>query len=165
MDTLVLGLGNDLLADDAIGIVVVRRLSEEIPARADFVESGLHGVALMDILAGYKRAIIVDAIRTGSLPPGTIIELRPDDLRTVRSPSPHYSGLPEMIELAREMELAFPEDIRILAVEIVDPLTLGGAMSPQVSAAMDMLVERVKDRLTRWERKNPAGRGRPSVLH
>jgi len=165
MKTLVLGLGNDLLGDDAVGIIAVRRLSGEIPGQADFVESGLHGIALIDILAGYERAIIVDAIRTGSLPPGTIIELRPEDLRVVHSPSPHYSGLPEMIQLARELDMAFPENIRILAVEIVDPLTLGGDMSSPVSSALEELIWRIKDRLYFWERENPAGRGRNPVLH
>ena len=151
MKPLVLGLGNDLLSDDAVGILAVRRLAQELSGQADIVESSLHGAALFDILIGYRQAIIVDAIRTGTSPPGTIFELRPEDLREVHSPSPHYAGLPEMIRLAREIGVDFPDDILIVAVEIVDSLTVGGPLSPPVSASLDELVRRVKNHLHPFE--------------
>jgi hydrogenase maturation protease len=164
MKPLVLGLGNELLSDDGVGILTVRRLSEEWPDRADYVESALHGIALIDTLAGYEKAIVVDAIHTGAAKPGTIIELVLGDLRAVYSPSPHYAGLPEMIRLAQELGIDFPDDIRIIAVEIVDPLTLGGGLSPAVASAMEELGRRIKHRLDRWQKEIPAGRKADSVL-
>lgn len=150
MKYLVLGLGNDLLADDAVGIQAVRDLAGELSGKADCIESGLHGVALIDLFIGYDRAIIIDAVQTGRHPPGTILELVPDDLKTVASPSPHYTGLPEMIELARKMRLPFPREIRILAVEVGDVTTVGGSMSPPVTRALVDLENRVRQYVERW---------------
>ena len=150
MDTLVLGLGNDLLSDDAVGIVTARRLAGEAGLRADVVESSLHGLALLDLLLGYRRLIIIDAIKTGSVPPGTISVLTPRELTTVMSPSPHYAGLPEMIDLARELNLDFPSDIRIFAVEIADDRTFGGPMSTEVRRAIDEIVGRVRRQTVQW---------------
>jgi hydrogenase maturation protease len=145
--TLVLGLGNELLSDDAIGIVVARALRDRIPAEpggVDVVESSLAGLALLDLFFGYDRAVVVDGIRTGRRPPGEVIELTPADLDSVVAPSPHYAGLPELLAVARNLGLPFPTDVRILAVETEDPYTIGGTLSEPVRGAVEGVVERVR---------------------
>ncbi len=156
MKPLVLGLGNDLLGDDGIGVVVVQELSKEFGAVADVTACNLHGMALFDVMLGYNQAIIIDAIRTGKVPLGTIMELSPGDLRAVPVPSPHYSGLPELIELAGQLELDFPHEIVILAVEIADSQTVGGSMNRPVANAATDLVHRVRTRLTAWGKSGSA---------
>jgi hypothetical protein len=49
-------------------------------------------------------------------------------------------------------------------VEIVDPLTLGGGLSPEVSSAMEELGYRIKHRLDLWQKEIPAGRKADSIL-
>jgi len=152
MRVLVLGLGNELLADDAVGILAARELSRELDGvvGVTVVESSLHGVALLDLFIGYDRALILDAIRTGREPPGTIFEIDPRELCAVAAPSPHFAGLPEMLALAREMELEFPEAIAILAVETEDQLTIGQDLSAPVRAALPKLVSRAAARVRAW---------------
>lgn len=150
MRTLVLGLGNELLGDDGVGTLAARELKEQLNDRTDVdvVESSQCGVALLDLLLGYDRALILDAIMTGKHPPGTIIELGPDDLDPVCAPSPHYAGLPEMFSIAEQLTLKFPQSIRILAVEVKDPYTLGTKLSLTATRALEALVQRVQARLT-----------------
>jgi len=150
---LVLGLGNDLLADDAIGILVARDLSERIGAQADVVESSLSGLALLDLLIGYRQAVIIDAIYTGSAAPGSITRLSREDLSRVLAPTPHYAGLPELFALARRLELEFPEELVIFAVEVEDPLTVGGPMTPAVRQALPELVEQVQRQIEQWQQE------------
>jgi hydrogenase maturation protease len=151
MKTLVLGLGNELLADDGIGIAAARTLTEELDGVADVVECNLHGIALLDVILGYEKLIIIDAVKTGNVPPGTIIELRPSDLSPVLAPSPHYAGLPELITLAGRLRLDFPQDIMIFAVEISDHHTIGRPLSLSVARSLGDLVQRVKTQLHKWE--------------
>jgi hydrogenase maturation protease len=152
MKTLVLGLGNELISDDGVGLLAARRLKQEYKGQADVIETSLHGLALLDFFIGYDKAIIIDAIQTGTHNPGEIIELSPSDLDEVLAPSPHYSGLPEMLVLAKEMDLEFPSEIAIFAIEIVDSSTLGGGLTQPVADNLGALVERVKDRLAMWEK-------------
>lgn len=152
--TIVLGLGNELLSDDAIGILIARRLQSELGGVADVVESGLSGLALLDVLLGYDQAIIIDSISTGMDPPGTIIELEPEDLGQVIAPSPHYTGLPEMIGIARELGLEFPDRIRIFAIKACDLETIGGAISPHIYPSIEKVVERIKKRIQTWNLEN-----------
>ncbi len=144
MKVLVLGLGNDLLADDAIGPLAVRELEPRLAGRADVEATALHGLALLDVLAGYDAAVLLDATCTGLRPVGTVFEIDPATLGAVQAPSPHFAGVPEMVELARRLELRFPERLRIVAVEVRDPHTIGGPMSPEVRAALPELCARAE---------------------
>jgi len=153
MKTLVIGLGNDLLSDDAIGILAARKLKNEVSGQVEIIESSLAGVALIDLLMGYRKAIIIDAIFTGRFEPGTIVELGPEDLSPVQNPSPHYTGLPEMLKIAELLDIDFPEDIRILAVEVADPHTIGGGLSLPVAGVLNELVRRVEEYLRCWEKE------------
>ena len=153
MKTLILGLGNDILADDAVGILAVRALAEQLADRDDveIKETAEHGMALLDHLMGYPRAILLDAIQTGEHPPGTVMEIDPEALSPVYAPSPHYSGLPELLAVARELQLDFPQHFRIFAVEIEDALTLGGPMTPAVQDAVAELCDRARRALDEWD--------------
>ncbi len=149
--TLVLGLGNEFLSDDGVGILAARRLREELHGLADVVESTLAGLALLDYFIGYDRAIIIDSVMTGRQPPGTIYELAPDDLDAILVPSPHYAGLPEMLAVARSIKVGFPREIKILALEVEDPYTIGGELTPAVRGALKELIQRVQKQVRLWQ--------------
>ncbi|MGZ4233589.1 MAG: hydrogenase maturation protease [Solirubrobacteraceae bacterium] len=150
MRTLVLGLGNDLAADDAVGVLVARAVRERVAGAADVVESSASGMALLEAFAGYDRAVVVDSIRTGRNAPGTITELGLDEVGRVVAPSLHHTGLPEMAVVAERLGLGFPLETRVLAVEVLDPFTLGGAVSSPVAGAVDELARRVCAQVDRW---------------
>ena len=150
MKPLVLGLGNDILADDAVGVLAVRAIREKWGGVVDAVECAVSGIALLEYLVDYEKAVILDAIRTARHPPGSILELDPGALGPVLAPSPHYSGLPELLVLAKELELQFPREIKIFALEVVDPYTVGGEMSEAARQAVPALVRRVEEQLEQW---------------
>lgn len=149
--SIVVGLGNDLLGDDAIGLHATRAIKEQCAELADYVECNLHGLALLDILTGYGRAIIIDAIHTGKHKPGTILQFSPDDLRSIPSSSPHYASLAEVINIARRLELDFPEEIVILAVEIEGPPEIGGKLSKAIADSIAGLADLAKKILEVWQ--------------
>ncbi|HEX9122317.1 MAG TPA: hydrogenase maturation protease [Actinomycetota bacterium] len=150
MRTLVLGLGNELAADDAVGLLVARALRERLDGAADVVESSASGMALIEVLAGYDRAVVVDAVRTGRNPPGTVTEMGLAEVGNVVAPSTHQAGLPELAAVAERLGLVFPSETRVLAVEVVDPYTIGGPLSEPVAGAVDELVGRVHELIERW---------------
>jgi hydrogenase maturation protease len=114
MRTLVLGLGNELAADDAVGVLVARAVRERIADAADVVASSASGMALIEVFDGYDRAIVVDSIRTGRHPPGTITELGLEQIGRVAAPSLHQAGLPEMAAVAERLGLGFPSETQVL---------------------------------------------------
>jgi len=145
MKTLVLGLGNEIIADDAVGVIAARQLQSQLVGRADVMSCALHGLALLELFIDYDRAILIDAIQTGKIAPGTIIEIQPDELPPVQGPSPHFAGIPEMLDLARKLQVKFPSEFRIFAMEVADMQTIGGPITPAVAAAIPELCRKVSE--------------------
>lgn len=150
--TLVLGLGNDLLADDAAGVLAARCLRETLDGVADVIESAESGVPLLEHVIDYDRLVIVDSICTGQYPPGTILKIAPSELKPIHTPSPHHAGLAELMVLAREMNLKFPHDIAIFAIEVKDPYTIDGPMTGSVLEAIPCVVKKVTEWVVKTER-------------
>ena len=147
---LVLGLGNDILGDDAVGLLAARRLRVLLPETVDVVESGGGGLDLLDVLEGYDRALLLDAILTGKHPPGTILEFSAEDLKKNDAPSPHYAGLPTVIQLAESLGIRFPHIFQIVAVEVENPYEVLEKLTPRVEAAIPHLVERATRVVAGW---------------
>ncbi len=147
---LALGLGNELLADDGAGIAAARMLKPRLNGCADVIESSAAGLALMDLFIGYDRVAIMDAVQTGRRPPGTLYRWSLNDLGRVAAPSPPYAGLPEIVALAGALELEFPVEIAVFAIEVKDTVTMGARLSKEVSHALPTLVDQVADLLKSW---------------
>jgi hydrogenase maturation protease len=147
---LVLGLGNDILGDDAVGLLAARRLRASLPAPVEVLESAGVGLDLLDVLEGYDRALILDAIATGRHPAGTVLEFGAADFQKVVAPSPHFAGLPELLQMARQLAIPFPETISVLACEVADPYQIREGLSGPAAAALPALVARARQILESW---------------
>ncbi len=143
--TLLLGLGNDILTDDAIGLLVVRQVQPEFANHPsiDVRETTEMGLALLDFITGYSAVVIVDAIQTNQAPPGFIHELDPASLKQLTGSSPHFLGVGETLALGRQLGLPMPATVKIYAIEVGDPFTLGTRLTPRLQAALHDIVERV----------------------
>jgi hydrogenase maturation protease len=143
---LLLGLGNDLLSDDAVGLQAVRAVGERLsPGQTVTIrESPEMGFALLDDVVGFDTVILVDAVQTGSAPPGTVHAIEVSGLKTLPVVSPHFAGVGEMLELGRALGLPMPREVRILAVEVEDPYTFGTRLTEPLRAAFESVVETVR---------------------
>ena len=143
MRTLVLGLGNEILGDDSVGLRVVRALRTRLPANTpvEVGEDTHGGLRLMERMIGYERAIIVDAIQTGS-PPGTQHWLSPNGISTQRSASTHDVNLPTALSLGRRASALLPIDanIHILAIEVARVDQFSEELSREVELAVPRAV-------------------------
>lgn len=150
--TLVLGLGNSILTDDGLGIHAVRAVASQCP-RDDVVtaEASVGGLRLLDLVAGYDRIILIDAIETPNGSPGRVYRLRPNDLRrSLHSGSTHDLSLMGALTLGRRLGMHLPDDeaIIIFAIEAQDVITFGEECTPTVAAAIPSVVEMVCEELS-----------------
>ena len=150
MKTLVLGVGSSILTDDAVGLVVAERLRRHFDDRDD-IDFGLNeeaGFSLLEESIGYDRLIIIDSILTGG-EPGTVHRLDLSDLgRTIHSNSPHGLNLATVLELGRTQDMDVPDDVVIFAIEVVDTLTFGEELTPELNARVDEIVREIARELT-----------------
>jgi hydrogenase maturation protease len=151
MKTLVLGIGNPILGDDGIGFHVAQELAKLIKDDAvDVKDASTSGLILLDIIRGYEKVIIVDAIKTEEGEPGEIYRLRPKDFfRTVHlTTSIHDVNLPTVIELGNKLvPEEMPHEIVIFAIEVKEIETFTVEMTPQVKEAIPNVTNLVLDEL------------------
>lgn len=147
---LVLALGNDILGDDGVAFHAARELNREFADVADFTETAEAGLALMEMLEGYEFALLMDSVMTGQCPPGTVVEFHTEQFQKVIAPSPHYAGRPEVLELSARLGLEMPRELRILAMEVLDPFTLREELTPPVAERLPDLVAAARTILEDW---------------
>ena len=142
---LLLGLGNDILTDDAVGLFVVRELRPKLAAHPsiDVCETTEMGLALLEFITGYRTVVIVDSIQTGKVPPGFVHELDAPALNQLTGRTPHFVGVSETLALGQTLGLAMPEQVRIFAIEVKDPFTVGTALTPSLQSALPGIVQRI----------------------
>jgi hydrogenase maturation protease len=142
---LLLGLGNDILTDDGVGLHVVRQLQSRLAGHPgiDVRETTEMGLALLDFITGYSAVVIVDSIQTGREAPGFVYELEAAALTQLTGRTPHFLGVSETLALGRQLGLPMPERVKIFAIEVEDPFTLGTALGPALEAALPGIVERI----------------------
>lgn len=144
MKTLILGLGNTILRDDGIGVYAVRALADRVDCGADCREAASAGLDLVEMLRGYDRALIIDAIQLEGEEPGTVFRLEPDDLRiTARLASVHDIDLVTALALGRRLGFQMPSDVIVYAVQVADAFTLGEECTAAVAEALPGLVEEI----------------------
>ena len=145
---LVLGLGNEILSDDAVGILLAREIQESLTApngwEVDFVEASLAGFNLLDLIAGYNALVLVDSILTGKEEPGEVFELDLDSLRaTLRLSSVHDINLATALKLGEELGMAMPEHVRIFVMEVIEISRFSEELTPAVREALPGAVARI----------------------
>lgn len=153
--TIVIGLGNPIITDDGVGIKAVRLLREKINAgEITIKELYVGGLRLMETMAGYDRALIIDAIMTGSHSVGTIHELTLSDvggkcLTPLHSWSTHDTNLTSAIEMGKLAGLKLPQCIKFWAIEVKDITTFSEDLTEEVKTALPVFVNAILKDLSR----------------
>lgn len=163
VDTLVLGIGNILWADEGFGIRAVEALNAEyrLPADVCVMDGGTQGLFLLPWVRNASRLLILDAIDYG-LTPGEIRVIRDDDVPQylgAKKMSMHQTGFQEVL-VSAQMLGEFPRQLALIGVqpELLDDY--GGSLRPCVKARIPDAVGFAVDILREWgieteKRKQP----------
>jgi hydrogenase maturation protease len=139
---LVLFLGNPILADDKIGLVLGEMLKPMLESEGHEVEIlEKAGFSLIDYLENRRDAVIVDSVKTGKHEVGEIVTIKPEDFKQYAPFTSHYVGIPEALKMMRQLDLNPPEHIHILGIEVEDPYTVSEEMSRKLTEKLNELSE------------------------
>ncbi|HKC88432.1 MAG TPA: hydrogenase maturation protease [Blastocatellia bacterium] len=140
---LIIGVGNEYRGDDAVGLIVARRLKERLADSAKVLEQSGDGAALMDAWRGADAVIIIDAVTSGAAA-GAIhrfdANTRPIPNDAFRC-STHAFGVAEAIELSRAL-MRLPRSLVVYGIEGKN-FGDGVGLSPEVEKAACEAVRQV----------------------
>lgn len=119
MKTLVLGISNLLLSDEAVGVRIIEALERQyaFSPEIDIVDGGTAGMELLETMAKREHMIVADAVLTGSAP-GKVSVLRDNEVPALftRKISPHHLGLADVL-MALQLAGEFPRQLMLVGVE------------------------------------------------
>ena len=142
---LLLGIGNPLLTDDGIGIVAAREIVELKLPGVDVEEATASGIEVMEMMLGYEKVVVVDAIFLPGHEPGEIMRLKEEDFsHTVHGSSPHGVNISTAIALGRQTTPdRMPEEIVFWAMQAEDISTFCETQTEEVARRMPEFVDMV----------------------
>lgn len=153
----VIGIGNVLLGDDAVGVRVVEALgclAEDdptmLPPVTHLLDGGTLGLDLMRTVEGARAVLLVDGVDLGAAP-GEVVVLRGDEITTAgaRRPGGQAGGIGELLALARLMGwLTGP--VAMVGVQ-VGRVAFNVGLTTRVEAAVPVAVETARMTLATME--------------
>lgn len=155
-NTVVLGIGNILWADEGFGPQVVARMKERtdcaLPPQVELVDGGTQGLYLLPLVQDAARLLVFDAVDFGRLP-GEIVVLRDGEIPAFFGQRPlslHQTGFTDVLAAA-ELTGRQPQAITLIGVQYANIETWGGELTPLVAAAIDRAIEMGQRELQSWK--------------
>ncbi len=162
---MILGLGNRLQGDEALGGTSAEDLRSRpamlaalpFPDVVRVVDGGTVGLGLIPYLVGLDGLVVVDIIDADAAP-GTFIDLDGYDvLRHDPVMGVHDLGAEELLGALLFMD-EFPRRVRVMGMQ-PESITLGTELSPEVAAAVPGLIDAVLGYLASWQAEDRATSG------
>jgi len=144
MKTIILGVGNLILGDDGVGVHIVNEVKKQIQDPNITIDEAITGgMNLLDLILGYDKAIIIDAVKSEKSETGIVKRIPISDFNTMHSCNPHDVSLIEAIKMAKKLgETKIPKEIVIIGVMMKEiPCEFGEKLSKDIAAAVPKAVE------------------------
>ena len=152
-DTLILGIGNVLWADEGFGVRTVETINARyvFPDSVRVMDGGTQGIFLLPWVRSAMRLLIFDAIDFG-LEPATLKLILGDDVPRymgAKKVSMHQAGFQEVLSSA-ELSGEFPDELALVGVqpELLDDY--GGSLTQGVKAQIDPAIRLAREVLREW---------------
>ncbi len=142
---LVLGIGNLLMRDDAVGVIVAQRLTglPAVAAVADVIDGGTMGVGLIHLLEGRTKVIIIDCAYMGKSP-GYMHRMELKDLVSAKHASILSGHQVDLIAILRMAAVigSLPREVVLFGIE-PKKVAPGMGLSDELEAKLDYYVSSV----------------------
>lgn len=153
VDTLILGIGNILWADEGFGVRCVEAMNAGFDFEDDvrLMDGGTQGLFLLPWICSVSRLLIFDAIDFG-LAPGELRVIQDEDVPQymgVKKISMHQTGFQEVLMSARLLRDS-PQQLALIGVQPEKLDDYGGSLRASVRRRIPEAVERGCAVLRQW---------------
>lgn len=152
-DTLILGIGNVLYADEGFGVRCVEALNAlyVFPDSVNVMDGGTQGIFLLPWVRSATRLLIFDAIDFGLAPTSLKLIVGDDVPRYMgaKKVSMHQAGFQEVLSSAT-LTGDFPSELALVGVQPKLLNDYGGSLTPGVKAQVDPAIRLACEVLSVW---------------
>lgn len=151
MSILVLGLGNLVMTDDALGSRTAEELQKRyrFPEQVTVLDGGTLGLDLLPRLEGIDKLLVIDALQMGASA-GEVFRLEGEEVPRAfaNKLSVHQMGLQDLLAVA-ELLGHLPAQLVVWGAQ-AESIEMCMEMSPEVMVAMEQVIAGIIRELTDW---------------
>ncbi len=147
--TALMGFGNPVRSDDAVGIYVVQQLQQQLhdAEHISVFDMGTSAFEVLFQLRDHQQIILVDAVVNSGDPVGTLYRLPAEEVRRAPQDDPmvflHSLRWDQALSYAKKLlGDDYPDDIQVYLIAVEDT-RLEVNMSDEVQQAGDRVVQRI----------------------
>ncbi|WP_369049094.1 hydrogenase maturation protease [Tenacibaculum sp. UWU-22] len=153
MKTAIMGFGNPVRSDDAIGIYVIEKLKEKIGTnpKISIFDMGTSAFEVLFGLKGHDKLILVDAVVNTNEPVGTLFKVPAEEVLQAPQDNPlvflHSLKWNQALSYAKKiLGDAYPKDIAVYLIAI-ENTKLEVELSLEVQQSGDKVIELIVNEL------------------
>lgn len=151
ISVLVLGIGNLVMGDDGVGVMVAQQLQQgyRFPDNVEIMDGGTLGLDLLPKLENISNLLMIDAVETGQRA-GTCVRLCGEELPVALETklSPHQMGLKDLLAVSALMGHS-PKEMVLIGVQ-PGSIEMEVGLTAEVEAQFETLVSNVLAELACW---------------
>lgn len=151
ISVLVLGIGNLIMGDDGVGVLVAQQLQQgyRFAENVEIVDGGTLGLDLLPKLENISNLIMIDAVETGQKA-GTCVRLCGRELPIALETklSPHQMGLKDLLAVSELMGHS-PKEMVLIGVQ-PGSIEMEVGLTAEVEAQLETLISNVLNELANW---------------
>jgi hydrogenase maturation protease len=134
MSMIIIGIGNPLMGDDAIGILTVEEL-RKVSNGTDviFATAQFSGIPLAEMLIGHERAVIIDSIIRADASYGELYRIKYTKGSNHHPESMHTIGIVDAMGVLERHGAKMPDAISIYAINIRHEQVVSERISDQLA--------------------------------
>lgn len=144
-NTLVLGIGNDILTDDGIGPNLCEFLKKEFRHQAiDFEKLNVGGLDILEFIQDYQTVIFIDAIKTRNGLIGEVNLYTPANFKeTLHLSNLHDTNFITALKLGKSLHFKIPLEMYIITVEIKEDMVFSAYFTEELTIKYNDIKEKV----------------------
>ncbi len=148
MKFLVMGVGNKIKKDDAVGLIVSKKISELIRKENVEFKNSLSGrILLLGEIKGYKKVFLIDAIKTKNGKVGDWYSLTPEDLESESGLfATHNISLSMLRKIGNSIGEKMPE-VTVFAIEVENPFEFGEGLSKKLENKIPSITSEISNQI------------------
>tara|TARA_R110002020_G_C16315287_1_gene774219 strand:- start:2713 stop:3192 length:480 start_codon:yes stop_codon:yes gene_type:complete len=153
MKTAIMGFGNPVRSDDAVGIYVIEQLREKLPEseNINIFDMGTAAFEVLFGLKGHNKIILADAVLNSNEPVGTLFKVPAEEVMKAPQDDPlvflHGMKWDQALSYTKKiLQDEYPEDIQVYLVAI-ENTKLEVDLSDVVKEAGDKVVQHILEDL------------------
>lgn len=153
MKTAIMGFGNPVRSDDAVGIYVIEQLREKLPETENIsiIDMGTAAFEVLFKLKGHNKIILVDAVLNTDEPVGTLFKVPAEEVMKAPQDDPmvflHGMKWDQALSYTKKiLQDQYPDDIEVYLIAI-ENTRLEVDLSKTVQDAGDKVVQHILEDL------------------